>query len=109
MERKRELIDRARGGSMGSIDELLKRKREEEEVKIFEKCKKTPRSPGGERKEEGLVREKRAKEDKSWLENWRGGGMMKEMMEEMRGWRDEMMARMKEEWREGRGEGWRRR
>jgi len=38
---------------MGSIEELLKRKREEEEVKIFEKCKKTLRSPRGEREEEG--------------------------------------------------------
>jgi len=51
MDRKKELIGRARGGSMGSIEELFKRKREgeEEEVRIFEKCKKTPRSPGRER------------------------------------------------------------
>jgi len=46
MDRKRELVGRARGDSMGSIEELLKRKREEEEVKIFDKCKKTPRSLG---------------------------------------------------------------
>jgi len=50
MDRKRELIGRARGDSMGSIEELLKRKREKEKVKIFEKCKKTPRSPGGKEK-----------------------------------------------------------
>jgi len=50
MDRKRELEGRARRGSMGSIEEMLKRKREEDEVKIFEKCKKTPRSPGGREK-----------------------------------------------------------
>jgi len=53
MDRKRELVGRARGSNMGSIEDLLKRKREEEEVKIFEKCKKTSRSPGGRKKKRG--------------------------------------------------------
>jgi len=51
MDRKKELVGRARGGSVGSIEELLKRKRDEEEVRLFGKCKKTPRSPGGSEKE----------------------------------------------------------
>jgi len=106
MERKRELQGRERGVSVWSIEELWKRKREGKEGKVFEKSKKTPRSPEGEGEEEGVVREKRWKEDKTWFEGWRGGveGMMKEMMEELRGWREEMIVKMKEEWREGREE-----
>jgi len=95
MDRKREVVSRVRGGNMGCIEELLKRKREEDEVKIFDKCKKTPRSPERE-KEEGMGREKREKKDKSWFEGWRGvERMMIEMMEEMRSWREQMMTRMK--------------
>jgi len=65
MDRKRELVGRARGSSMRSIEELLKKMREEDEVKIFDRLKKTPKSLEGERKEEGVEREKREKEDKS--------------------------------------------
>jgi len=39
-------ISRARGRSVGCIDELWKRKREEKEEKIFNKNKKTSRSLG---------------------------------------------------------------
>jgi len=50
---------------MRSIEELLQRKREEDEVKILDKCKKTPRSPGEEREEKRIGKERREKKNKS--------------------------------------------
>jgi len=86
--------------SMGNIDEMMKRKREDGEEgnrrmmeEIFQKSKKTPRSPGkGETMEGGM---------EGMMKKWREE--IREEMEEIKGtkgWRDEFR-QMKEEFKEG--------
>jgi len=74
---------RARGGSMGCIEDLWKRKREEgeEEKEGFVKSRKTLRSPVG-GKEDGRGEEERGKmEEEKWALSWRGE--MEKIMKEV--------------------------
>jgi len=93
-----ERVGRVRGGSVGSLKDMWKRKREEEEEQIlFRKSKITPRSPGKterrEREEKGLEDERKGKKD---LERTIKG-MMRLCMEE---WKAEMRM-MREDLSEG--------
>jgi len=104
---------RERGGSLGNIEDLFKRKRAEgEEGKemgkkedIFKKSNITARSPRKEKIEGGKMRMENNGEEGGWKEillGWRGE-MMKEMMKEIRGmkdWKEDIRA-MKEEVKEG--------
>jgi gas vesicle protein len=96
---------RMRGGSVGSLEEMWKRKREEgEERDIFIKSKKTPRSPGGRGVGgEEVVAWREVREEGGEIRKWREE--MEEMMREVmkmgiREWKEEM-SRMKEEMKDG--------
>jgi len=65
-----------RGGSIGCIEELWKRKREEEEREGFSKSNKTIRLPKDEKEDKSGAEERRGKEEGGWME-W------KEEMEKM--------------------------
>lgn len=65
---------RERCVSLGSLEEMWKRKREESEEQGFNKSKKTPRSPSEAKREEGR----------------KEGGMMREYEGMMGKWRKEM-------------------
>jgi len=117
---RKEMGNRVRHGSLGCIDELWKRKREESEVEGeegFNKSKKTIRMPEGEKIEGGKdgQREKVWEEEKwrRWKEEieesmkdiMRGG--IKEWKEEMGRWKEEMKGeweKISKEIREGKKE-----
>jgi len=117
---REEMGNRVRHGSLGCIDELWKRKREDTEAEgeeNFNRSKKTIRTPEGEKKEgrkdgqSGEVREeekwRRWKEEieESMKEIMRGG--IKEWKEEMGRWKEEMKGeweKISKDLREGRKE-----
>lgn len=87
---------RERGGSLGNIEDLFKRKRAEREEgkemarkeEIFKKSNITARSPRKEKIEGERTRMENNREEK-WKEilmNWRGE--MEEMMKEIKGIKD---------------------
>jgi len=113
MDKKRELLGglkegRARGGSMGCIEDLWKRKREEgeEEKEVFIKSRKTLRSPEGGKEDGRGEEERRKREEEKGILNWKGEmeKMMKVVVETCMGKWGEELKKVREEVREGREE-----
>jgi len=81
--RAMEKVGRVRGGSIGSLEDIWKRKREEEEEQfLFRKSKITPRSPGENKRKE--KEEMRSEDERKGERDIKGTikGMMKLCMKE---------------------------
>lgn len=108
---KRRILKRERAGSVGMIEDWMKKKREESEeeeeeggeMKAFQKSRKMQRSPVNVKKEEGnmglLLQEIRAMRLKEKKDREELKGTIEEMRREIGGMKEEMGRK----WRKGSG------